>query len=326
MENNKNDVEVIEETFLVLTEDFLKYGVSIHDLRVVITTMDNIKINNNNNAYYTYFKKAFIVLFLSAIYALLVKYSYLNIIKRSFYGTRCFVPSNYFIWEFTRPVSNCDYCRNIDMPVILSNVTKEEFESYAYSSRPIIIKNAASHWQASKVFSFNFFKNLYKHIEGAYESVEEDCQFLHFKSDFSSLREVFAMSEKRALNKKGEDPWYIGWKNCHPQVLDIMKQFYDVPTFFPNDAEIAHTNYIFMGYELGANMHLDYISRLMWQGQILGSKRWIVAPTPECDNVCKQFNFSVDTGDIILLDTRIWYHSTYIENGNFSLTITSEYG
>ncbi|KAK2584936.1 hypothetical protein KPH14_002530 [Odynerus spinipes] len=329
MANDKNNVEVVQETFLVLTEDFLKYGASIHDLRSIIATMDNIKINNNNNsnnAYYIYFKRAFIILLLSTIYALLVKYSYIDNVRKNFYEARCFVPSNYFIWEFTRPISNCDYCRNVDKPIILSNVTKEEFKLYAYSSQPIIIKNAASHWSASKVFSVDFFRNLYEKTEGAYESIEEECQFLHFESDFSSLREVFAMSEERAMNQGNEDPWYIGWKNCHPQILDAMKQFYDVPKFFPDDAEISHTNYIFMGYNQGANMHLDYISRLMWQGQILGNKIWIVAPTPECDNICKQFNFSVDTGDIILLDTRIWYHSTYIENGNFSLTVTSEYG
>ena len=64
----------------------------------------------------------------------------------------------------------------------------------------------------------------------------------------------------------------------------------------------------------------------MWQGQIIGSKTWTVAPTPECDDVCERFSFFVDTGDIILLDTRIWYHGTRVENGKFSLTITSEYG
>lgn len=64
----------------------------------------------------------------------------------------------------------------------------------------------------------------------------------------------------------------------------------------------------------------------MWQGQLAGKKIWSVAPTPECDSVCKRFNFSVDTGDIVLLDTRVWYHATFIEDNTLSLTITSEYG
>ncbi|XP_053973164.1 uncharacterized protein LOC128886500 isoform X3 [Hylaeus anthracinus] len=92
------------------------------------------------------------------------------------------------------------------------------------------------------------------------------------------------------------------------------------------DAEVPYTNYVFLGYEEGAIMHLDYISRLMWQGQIIGNKTWTVAPTPECDHICTRFNFTVHAGDIVLLDTRIWYHGTYVIDGNISLTVTSEYG
>ncbi|KAI4493166.1 hypothetical protein M0802_009583 [Mischocyttarus mexicanus] len=323
MEINKR-LELIEETFLELTEDLLKYGVTINDLKMTIGMTDNIKINNNSNLYY--FRKASVVLLISIIYGLFFMDTYFDVIKKNLYETRCIVPNNYLIWEFTRPISNCDYCRNINMPIILSNVTKKDFEPYAYSSKPIIIKNATSHWPASKIFSFEFFQNLYEHIDGTYESIEEESQFLQFNSNFNNLREVFAMSKERAMNEEGEEPWYIGWKNCHPEILDVMKKFYDVPEFLPDDAEVPQINYIFMGYKQGAYMHLDYISRLMWQGQLIGSKKWIVAPSLECNHICKPFNFSVDTGDIILLDTRIWYHSTYTENGKFSLTISSEYG
>uniref|UniRef100_A0A6V7M8L3 Uncharacterized protein n=1 Tax=Bracon brevicornis TaxID=1563983 RepID=A0A6V7M8L3_9HYME len=71
---------------------------------------------------------------------------------------------------------------------------------------------------------------------------------------------------------------------------------------------------------------MDYIPRLMWQGQLIGDKIWTVAPTPECDKICNTFSFSVNSGDIILLDTRLWYHGTYVQNRQLSLTVTSEYG
>ncbi|XP_057329113.1 uncharacterized protein LOC130669959, partial [Microplitis mediator] len=235
----------------------------------------------------------------------------------------CILP---LIWEFTRPVSNCDFCRGINTALVLTNLTREEFTPYAYSSRPIIVKNAARTWKASKVFDLEFFKNIYENIDGAYESIEDECQFLHFKSNFSLLKQVLTMSKQRASNYLNENPWYVGWKNCHPQVLEIMSKYYDTPHFLPVDAEVPQTNYIFIGYDQGAIMHLDYIPRLMWQGQIVGKKLWSVAPTPECDSVCEPFSFSVDTGDILLLDTRIWYHGTHVENNTLSLTITSEYG
>lgn len=125
-------------------------------------------------------------------------------------GTRCFIPNNYLIWEATRPVSNCDFCINITKALILPNLTREEFAPYAYSSRPIIIKNAVQHWPAMTVFTYEFFKNLYENIEGAYESVDDGCQFLHFQSDFVTIRDVFQMSEARAKNLPGEKSWYIG--------------------------------------------------------------------------------------------------------------------
>lgn len=49
----------------------------------------------------------------------------------------------------------------------------------------------------------------------------------------------------------------------------------------------------------------------MWQAQIIGSKTWSVAPTPECDSECTSFKFTVDAADIVLLDTRIWYQYSH---------------
>lgn len=43
---------------------------------------------------------------------------------------------------------------------------------------------------------------------------------------------------------------------------------------------------------------LDYISRLMWQGQVQGSKTWSLAPVPECDHVCSKFEYHVEAGDV----------------------------
>ncbi|XP_006625108.1 uncharacterized protein LOC102672593 [Apis dorsata] len=323
MKESNNTLEDIQKAFVALTESFLEQGASLAELKSA-SIKNNAKYKKKYISDYVCFKKIFFTFFTPIFLSILFKYLYFDIIK-NIRGTRCLIPNNYLIWEFTRPISNCDYCRDVTSALILSNLTREEFKQYAYSSIPMIIKHAASNWPASKVFSWKFFKDLYENIDGAYDSVDE-CQFLHFKSNFTNLRDVFAMNEKRAMQLNDEDPWYVGWKNCHLQILDIMKQYYNLPHFLPEDAEVPYSNYVFLGYEEGAIMHLDYISRLMWQGQIIGNKTWSVAPTPECDNVCTRFNFTVYAGDIVLLDTRIWYHSTYVIGKNFSLTVTSEYG
>lgn len=46
---------------------------------------------------------------------------------------------------------------------------------------------------------------------GSYESLEEGCQFLNFKTDLFSLKEVFNMPDSRVYNEPGQSPWYVGW-------------------------------------------------------------------------------------------------------------------
>lgn len=93
----------------------------------------------------------------------------------------------------------------------MGNVTREEFAPYAYSSKPIVVKKAFLHWPAMKYFDFYFFKELYQNVEDSVRSVDEECQFLHFQSNFISLRDVFAMSKARIEHKPGEKSWYVGW-------------------------------------------------------------------------------------------------------------------
>ncbi|CAG4962668.1 unnamed protein product [Colias eurytheme] len=262
----------------------------------------------------------------SAVFALLVSIVFSIFTVDTFVSARCLLPSNYLVWEATRPLANCSYCINVTKPIILHNVTRSKFDKYAYSSKPMIVKNAIGHWRAVKEFSYDLFQKLYEDTVGSYESLDEGCQFLNFKSDLFTLKEVFSMPKERVNNEPGQKPWYVGWGNCHQGILRKLRKYYSVPNFLPSDAEYPATEHIFMGYEIGAVMHLDYIERLMWQGQVKGMKMWSVAPVPECENVCHMFKFYVEPLDIVLLDTRIWYHETSIPKGQFSITVQSEYG
>lgn len=275
---------------------------------------------NNETANKAYNRKlvvAIVVVFLSVVISVSVGNSVLSV--------RCLLPNNYLVWEATRPLADCVYCANVTKPIILRNVSRRDFANYAYLSRPIIVKNAISHWRATDL-DFYKFKRLYENTVGSYESIDEGCQFLNFKTDLFTLKEVFNMPDARARNEPGQKPWYVGWGNCHPDILAKVRQYYDMPEFLPEDAEFPATENIFFGYEMGAVMHLDYISRLMWQGQVKGVKWWSIAPVPECDDVCHKLQYYVEPGDIVFLDTRLWYHATSIPKGQFSLTVQSEYG
>ncbi|XP_050300965.1 uncharacterized protein LOC126739359 [Anthonomus grandis grandis] len=304
----------ITEKLTNLHETFTKQGLSNEDL-YKIALSSRIKPKSSRRFLYII---SFIILLISNLY--------MPICLDILLGIRCVVPNNYFIWEGTRPISDCSFCSNVTGPIELHNVTRKEFEPYAYSSHPIVVRQAFLHWPALKKFSWHFFKELYYSIEDSYKSVDEECQFLHFKSDFVSLKNVFSMSIDRVNNLPGEKSWYVGWGNCHPIILEEMRKYYPKPHFLPEDAEIPHKDYVFMGYDDGATMHLDFINRLMWQAQLQGSKIWKLLPPPECQNVCQPLQFLVHPGDGVLVDTRIWYHGTTIPNGEFSLSIQSEYG
>ncbi|CAG9818916.1 unnamed protein product [Phaedon cochleariae] len=256
----------------------------------------------------------------------IVKFNLILFCFYYFLGVRCIIPNNYFIWEATRPISNCDFCSNVSHPTVLSNISQDSFLPYAYSSKPIVIKQAFSHWPAKQLFSLQYFQNLYNVTEGSFKSVDEECQFLHFKSDFISVKDVLFMNNRRAANDPTEKSWYVGWGNCHPDVLEEMRKHYPKPHFLPDDCEIPSKEYIFMGYDDGATMHLDFINRLIWQAQLKGSKNWNLHPPPECETICEPLSFLVEPGDAVLVDTRMWYHGTTINPGDFSLSVQSEYG
>jgi len=242
------------------------------------------------------------------------------------FGVRCLIPNNYIVWDATRPISDCTYCKGVVSPIELHNVSREEFAPYAYTSRPVIIRNAAKHWKAYKVFNFDYFADLYKNDPDAIRSVDEDCQFLHFKSDFIGLKDVFDMSKQRMKNELGEKSWYVGWGNCHPVILKRLRNNYPKPEFLPEDSEVPSKDYVFMGYDDGATMHIDFINRLMWQAQLKGTKTWKLRPSNECESVCQSISFIAYPGDAVLVDTRLWYHATTIKPNEFSLSIQSEYG
>ncbi|XP_072397750.1 uncharacterized protein [Diabrotica undecimpunctata] len=273
------------------------------------------------------YKSIFLFIFVSAtVLSILLNGEYFILALNYIFGVRCILPNNYFIWEATRPISNCNFCLNVTEPIILPNVSRDTFLPYNYGSKPVVIKEAFLHWPAMHVFSLEYFQKLYNNIEGSIRSVNEECQFLHFKSDFISVKDVFLMSEERSRNEPTEKSWYVGWGNCHPTILEEMRKHYPKPHFLPEDSEIPSKEYIFMGYDDGATLHLDFINRLMWQAQLKGTKRWYLHPPPECESMCKPLSFYVEPGDAVLVDTRVWYHGTTIQPGEFSLSVQSEYG
>ncbi|XP_062569285.1 uncharacterized protein LOC134231353 [Saccostrea cucullata] len=232
--------------------------------------------------------------------------------------------------EMVRPPPQfCRFCQNVKSVEKVENITPENFEKrYAYTGRPVVVKDGTKNWTASEFFSFQFMKSIYTKNSTALENVEKKCQFFAYKSNFKSFEEVFEMSEERAFLKDKSAPWYIGWSNCDLSAANVLRQHYSRPYFLPKQAESSKTDWIFMGSPgYGASMHIDYVNNPSWQAQITGTKRWTLEPPPECYFACKQsfFDVTVQPGEIIVLDTNLWFHATLNVGDNISIAIGSEF-
>lgn len=85
--------------------------------------------NNNNNrvASNCSLNRVSFLFGFSIILIICVGTPLLNKLFEHLLGMRCFVPNNYLVWEATRPKSDCSFCSGYDGPLILPNMTREQF-------------------------------------------------------------------------------------------------------------------------------------------------------------------------------------------------------
>ncbi|CAG5052620.1 unnamed protein product [Parnassius apollo] len=214
-------------------------------------------------------------------------------------------------------------CVDVTAVQRVANITAEEFEErFAYSPTPVIVTDATVNWKAIEEFKFEFFAEFYRN--GKMGRKINECFFFAYKSGLKSLHEVFTMDAERA-NLSG-DPWYVGWSTCYDEESRKLREYYTRPYFLPKTAESDTVDWIFMGGPgQGAHMHVDSVRHVSWQAQVRGRKLWQLAPPPECLYSCQAFSFTVQPGEILVVDTNRWYHKTNVMPGDISITIGAEY-
>nr|CAI5869870.1 unnamed protein product [Callosobruchus analis] len=226
-----------------LNKHYMKLGFTLESL-------EDAYLESNFKWYFIIF--TVFLTFVSVLY----EFQCINTAINYLLGIRCIFPNNYIVWAATRPIATCDFCLGLTRPLLLPNVSQEEFSHYAYSSKPILIKKAFLHWPAMHIFTLKYFEELYSSIEQQQNrNAEEGCQFLHFNSNFISLKDVLSISRQSSVNV-AEKSWYVGWGNCDPAILQEMRKHYPKPHFLPEDSENPSTDYIFVGYDEGATLHV----------------------------------------------------------------------
>lgn len=120
----------------------------------------------------------------------------------------CLIPSNIFLNEIGRPVSDCSMCYGLESVPVVTRMTKEEFLlNHAYSGRPVLIKQATSNWTALENFDYYFFQELYEKFPDAAEMVESQCNFLRYQTEFLTFLDFLRMDKEKVQRLD----WYVGW-------------------------------------------------------------------------------------------------------------------
>ncbi|KAL8585751.1 hypothetical protein ACOMHN_040533 [Nucella lapillus] len=241
---------------------------------------------------------------------------------------KCVFRASQSLADVFRPPVDCDFCKNVSEAIRLNDVRPEDFEAlYAYSGGPVVVEDGMKNWSALDTFSFEFFQGVYGEGSSALKNVHSRCQFFPYKTKFRGLGEVLAMPAERAHMKDGSKPWYVGWSNCDASAGNVLRQHYRRPYFLPANAESSKTDWIFMGSPgYGAHMHIDNVHLPSWQAQVTGTKRWRLEPPSECFTHCAtSLTADIKPGQIIILDTNKWFHSTLVIGHDISITIGSEY-
>lgn len=330
----------IEEEFKKLYDQAIKMGLTDDDL-ARLQILHDISWKGSYKRIFVIclliFMSAFAVLYLSVLFTCILDWpvSRETVVRTwmGLYGAdidteSCVVDMPEFVNDVFRPPVECSFCENVTEVKTVYNISQEEFEElYAYTGVPVVVGDGTQNWTAPAYFSFEFFKEIYKEGSQALENQEKNCQFFPYKSNFRTLGEVMSMSPERARMEDGSEPWYIGWSNCDFSAANTLRKHYQRPYFLPKLSESSKTDWMFMGSPgYGANLHIDHVGNPSWQAQITGTKRWTLEPPPECYYTCAdKIEITVHPGQIIVLDTDIWYHSTLNVGNDISITIGSEY-
>eukprot|EP00794_Sanderia_malayensis_P009010 gene9010-9974_t len=309
-----------------------KNGLSRHDLMDILgLPAEDDGVHESRNGFKSMHKLSCLVLFFALLWVCIFGFTGPAGIKKKFNevfdkSTSCAVDQVEASLEFTRPLSNCALmCEGLTEVPRYETITQKEFlERFAYTGRPLVVTGMTKNWTALQVFNFEYLKKLYSSFDDAFDVQDENCQFFPYKTNFGSLEDAFKMSKKNS-QLKGKT-WYIGWSNCHTKVMKEIRKHYQKPEFLPSDSETSQQDWIFMGGSgPGAPVHIDTVDRPSWQAQISGKKSWSLIPPAECGSVCNSLNVTMNTGDIVVVDTNQWFHSTYVHPGKMSITIGAEF-
>lgn len=129
-------------------------------------------------------------------------------------GSACLLREVSPFGEAVTPIVDCGICEGVTGAPKLTNLSMDDFvRNYAYTSRPILVVGAVSHWSALDVFSYDYFKSLYMNSQEALQEDHDSGQFFAYGSNIRDLKDLFSLPSDVATMET--EKWYIGWYVTH---------------------------------------------------------------------------------------------------------------
>jgi len=249
------------------------------------------------------------------------------------YTERCILvdpDTDGFGTDFCRLPVDCSVCSGVKQidEIHINNLTVEMFyDKYASKNRPLVVREAAASWKALQVLDYYWLKEMYLRNPDDMDQEGKDCWFNLYKTrNFRNLRSVFRLSEER-VNSDTSKPWYVGWGVCHKRVAQEIYKLYQRPTFLHPDSTPPKQPWLFLGKPgPGAHLHIDNVNLPSWQAQVKGVKTWYLQSPPECWTYCNGImETTIYPGDIITVNTNLWFHGTKIHSPELSVSLVGEF-
>jgi len=209
------------------------------------------------------------------------------------------------------PPKTCDYCKFSSIPRF-EQLSQREFMKLVLQGRPFIVRMPTQ--MQAKLHgpkAAEHIKNIYLRF-GA-----PNKQIYHNKIGPTDYRDVYEyVRQVNSSQISWYEQTYFGWAELRESVIRMLDlELTNRPYFIPPTmwaGHLKHQRWLFLGKPgKGLDPHVDTVSdHGTWQYQLAGTKQWRLKPLPQCVAECPSHSFTISAGEVFVLDTTQWQHST----------------
>lgn len=200
-------------------------------------------------------------------------------------------------------------------------------DEFLSTDKPVILTGLTADWPAQSLWTLDFFRTRYGHLA-------------------LNLNMTMAQYIDYVENTRDESPDYLASWDFLPEAPELTAHF-SLPAYWKDDwmAELSdelrpRLLWLFIGpARSGFRMHVDIGHTAAWNAQLVGSKRWLLFPQEQLDNLydgqvnafapdlqlhpkfrkAKGYQCTLQAGETLFVPST-WWHQTLIVETSIALS------